>query len=141
MGCLAAAAVAAAAGPARADAGDTAPRVLEPVAYVTPAIAASLTVIVNATAIAYDRPVGRGWRVAGYVCGAVEVVFGAGLLAFRNDSGLRVGLGVVPVVIGAAALGTAFFAPREEVVLGAQGVAVGPLVGPGIGGVVVGGRF
>jgi hypothetical protein len=124
---------------AAADAGDTARSVGEAVGYTTPAIGAALTTIANGTALAYGEASPRGWRVAGWILGGVEVAIGTGLLYWRHDGSVEIGLGVLPVVLGVASLTTATLVDSEEVP--GQPMAVVPWVASGAGGIGIGGRF
>ena len=124
---------------ASADAGDTARSVGGAIGYAVPAIGAALTTFANGTALAYDEPSTIGWRVAGWIAGGVEVAIGTGMLLTYNENRIRIGLGVVPVALGVAALATATFVASEEVAPPPQ-VAVTPVVWPGGGGAAVAGR-
>jgi hypothetical protein len=123
---------------AAGDVGDTARSVGEVVGYTTPAIGAALTSVANGTALAYGGTSSTGWRVAGWICGGVELAIGTGMLLTYTENTTRVVLGVVPIVLGVAAVTTATFVDGEE---RPTTMAVLPWLAPGAGGAVVGGSF
>jgi hypothetical protein len=110
---LALAVVLAAAGPARADLGQTARDVGEAIGYGVPAIAAAVTTVGNGTALAYGSSMGQGWRIAGWIAGGVEVAIGTVLLLTERDDSFELALGIVPVALGTASIATATFVERE----------------------------
>jgi hypothetical protein len=109
---------------ARAELADTARDVGEATGYAVPAIAAAITSVANGTALAYGASVSGGWRLAGWIAGAVEVGIGTGLLVWRHDTSYQVALGAVPLALGVASLATATFVDQEVTV----GVAFTPWV-------------
>jgi hypothetical protein len=112
------------------------------VGYAVPAVGAILTTAVNGVHLAYDEGTPRGWRIAGYVFGGVEIALGATLLVVRGEGTENTVLAIVPIGLGVAALATAFFAPEPDDVVGGAGWArVAPFVTPDGGGLSVIGRF
>ncbi len=129
-----------AAGPsARADVTGQLESIGKATGYVVPAGGAAITSIVNGLSIAYDEGSPKPWRIAGYLCGGVELGIGVGMLTLADHTQENTVLGIVPLVLGAAAIGTAWFAPVPNDIVG--GVALAPLVAPGTAGLAIGGRF
>jgi hypothetical protein len=104
------------------------------VAYVAVGLVTATTAAANLTFWAYDEGAPRGWRIAGYVSGAVELAVGAGILVAGGDPWI----GGIPLALGAAAVCAAWLAPPATTV---GGPVVAPVVGDGAAGVAVTGTF
>jgi shikimate kinase len=128
--CLVVVALAGLARPAHADTTGT----LLTVGYVLPTGLASLSAAVNATALAYDEPIGRAWKWLGVLTGGAELAIGTGLLVAEHDDTTGAVLGGVALGIGAAALATGLLVKTDEVQIGVLHLAGGA-------GVTVGGQF
>lgn len=109
--------------------------------YAIPSATCLLTTTVNGAHLAYDEGAPRVWRTTGYVAGGVDLAVGAGVLIWGDDSTTTTVIGIVPLVLGAAAITTAALVKRpDDIVGGVAGVA--PIIyADGGGGLVLGGVF
>lgn len=121
--------VAAHGGGARADAVDT----ILTSGYVLSLGLSGISTAVNGSALAYDQPSSRGWRILGMTSGAIDLGVGTGILITTSDKSAGIVLGSLAIAFGAAALTTGYFASEDA--------HVGVIQVSGGGLLTVGGRF
>lgn len=107
--------------------------------YIAPVGTSLFAITINSTYLAYDQGAPRRWHVIGYASGAADLVLGTSILVFGDQSDGATILGGVPIVLGAAAVTTAYFVDYPDDVVG--DVAIAPLVGSGLAGLAIGGTF
>lgn len=125
---------------ARADLGDAAKSTAEIVGYSMPIAGGAVTTVVNGFHIAYDEGSPRGWRIAGYLFGGVDVAMGVLLLTTSHETTTDLALGVVPLVVGTTSILTALLAPTPDDIVGPSAELM-PVLTPTFAGLVWSGIF
>jgi hypothetical protein len=131
------------AAPARAHAASLpdATSVLFGAGYALPIGCSLVTGTYNSAYMVYDEGAPRGWRTAAYVCGGLSI--GVGTWVLIDNGGASTGrtvIGILPIVIGAGAVLTAWFVGAPDDVVGNQ-ARLTPWLGEGSGGLVWSGTF
>ncbi len=122
------------AGEARADLGET----FLAIGYVVSIGGGALCTAVNGSYLSFGEPAPRGWRLAGFVAGGVDVAWGVAAYAAASDRSEGVVVGSIAVAVGAASFLTALFVDESD---DRPGVRVVGWAAPEAAGVGVVGRF